>query len=188
MEGAATRAPAPAFCEDAQGAKTARTKGTPCRREAGTPSIIPVKPSFVTWQLRRLHSEIDAIDKQRGDVLAPTNAGTATSGRNRDRDWYARRALLNRMLRSLPKRLGFRDAQAFIRAFERANDTEFPSTRRRHRLTATQIRELERRVLQNEYPCMIARAIGCAEQTVMNRASQLRKRLASYAEFEGGGI
>ena len=35
---------------------------------------------------------------------------------------------------------------------------------------------------------MIAREIGCAEQTVLNRATQLRKRLATTAEHEGTGI
>ena len=146
-----------------------------------------MKPSFVTWQLRRLHAEIDAIDRQRGDVFSPVPSAAATTGRYTGRDRAARTALLARILRTLPKRLGFRDARTFVRAFEHANAlmAELP---RRRRLTPTQVRELERRVLNNEPPRMIAREIGCAEQTVLNRATQLRKRLATTAEHEGTGI
>ncbi len=92
------------------------------------------------------------------------------------------------MLRSLPKRLGFRDARAFIQAFERANDVRMDSIAGRRRLSAAQIRELERRVLNNEPSAMIAREIGCAEQTVLNRATQLRKRLSTMAEQDASGI
>jgi DNA-directed RNA polymerase specialized sigma24 family protein len=147
-----------------------------------------VKPSFVTWQLRRLHSELDAIDKQRGDLFAPEGTATATVGRSSLRDRAARRALLHRMLRSLPKRLGFRDARAFSLAFARAHDVPELSANARRRLTPAQVRDLEQRVLGGERPSYIARTIGCAEQTVMNRASQLRKRLAQCEEGDGSGI
>lgn len=146
-----------------------------------------MKPSFVTWQLRHLHSEIDTIDQQRGNVFAPTHESTATLGRNGTRDRAARRALLDRLLRSLPKRLGFRDAKALVRAFIRANQLGGPNATRR-RLQTIQIEELERRVMSQERPAEIARAIGCAEQTVLNRATQMRKRLASQFEGCGSGI
>lgn len=146
-----------------------------------------VKPSFVTWQLRRLHAELDAIDRQRGDVFSPVPRAVATTGRYSGRDRAARVALLGRILRSLPKRLGFRDARTFVRAFESANAL-VPDVPRRRRLSPAQVRELERRVLDNESPRIIAREIGCAEQTVLNRATQLRKRLATIAEHDGTGI
>jgi hypothetical protein len=92
------------------------------------------------------------------------------------------------MLRSLPKRLGFRDARSFARAFERAHDLHLPGAGIRRRLTHAQVRDLEQRVLNNESPALIARQIGCAEQTVLNRASQFRKRLAALAEQHGSGI
>jgi hypothetical protein len=147
-----------------------------------------VKPSFVTWQLRRLHAEIDAIDKQRGSSFSPVRIATASTGRAGSRDRAARRALLERMLRSLPKRLGFRDPRTFARAFERAHDLHLPPGGGRRRLTEAQIRELERRVMNNESPTLIAREIGCAEQTVLNRATQFRKRLTLLAEQQGSGI
>lgn len=147
-----------------------------------------MKPSFVTWQLRRLHAELDVIDQQRGDAFSPSGPSAMTTGREGGRDHAARRALVDRMLRSLPKRLGFRDARTFLRAFVRANEMNPSKSTGRRRLTATQIRELERRVLNNESPTAIAREIGCAEQTVLNRATQLRKRLASLAEQDTSGI
>ncbi|HVU34032.1 MAG TPA: hypothetical protein VHE61_11395 [Opitutaceae bacterium] len=146
-----------------------------------------MKPSFVTWQLRHLHAELDTMDKKRGDAFSPTNTGTATVGRSGERDHAARTALLDRLLRSLPKRFGFRDARAFLRAFVRANQLSDGTTRRR-RLMATEVEELERRVMQQERPAEIARAIGCAEQTVLNRATQLRKRLANQHEQFASGI
>ena len=146
-----------------------------------------MKPSFVTWQLRRLHTELDGIDKRRGAVPEPAKPA-AGPGREPVHDRAARRILLYRLMRSLPKRLGFRDARAFVHAFARANELAHPASAARRRLTARQIRELERRVLANERPAHIAQAIGCAEQTVLNRASQLRKRLAALAEEDASGI
>lgn len=147
-----------------------------------------MKPSFVTWQLRRLHAELDVIDKQRGDLVAPAHSSSAALGRSGTRDRAARRALLDRMLRSLPKRFGFRDARSFAQAFARASELGPAMIATRRRLSSLQVQELERRVLNNEHPADIARAIGCAQQTVLNRASQLRKRLADLSEKDGAGI
>lgn len=147
-----------------------------------------MKSSFVTWQLRRLHSGLDAIEKQRGDTSSPEDHLAAKAGRTGRRDRTYRRVLLDRMLRALPKRLGFRDARAFARAFARANHLLSTPTRARRRLTPAEVDELERRVLRNERPSAIARAIGCAEQTVLNRASQLRKRLSAFHEQYASGI
>lgn len=146
-----------------------------------------MKPSFVTWQLRRLHTELDGIDKRRGAVPEPAKPAEPQGG-GPAHERVARRMLLYRLLRSLPKRLGFRDARAFAQAFARANELPHQASAARRRLSAQQIRELERRVLANERPADIARAIGCAEQTVLNRASQLRKRLAALAEEDMSGI
>jgi hypothetical protein len=96
--------------------------------------------------------------------------------------------LLDRLLRSLPRRLGFRDARAFVRAFARANHLFSDQQPGRHRLTAAQVEELERRVLNQEQAAEIAAAIGCAHQTVLNRATQLRKRLAKQDEMFASGI
>lgn len=96
--------------------------------------------------------------------------------------------MIYRVLRALPEKLGFRDARSFAAAFARANALAEAANRPRRRLTPEQIRELERRVLNNERPLDIARAVGCAEQTVLNRATQLRKRLASMAEIDASGI
>lgn len=146
-----------------------------------------MKLSFVTWQLRRLHTELDGIDKRRGAVPAPEQPAEP-EGRTPVHDRVARRTLLYRLLRSLPKRLGFRDAHAFAQAFARANELHRAASGVRRRLTAAQVRDLERRVLANERPADIAHAIGCAEQTVLNRGSQLRKRLAALAEEDASGI
>ncbi len=132
--------------------------------------------------------EIDAIDKKRGDVFSPSHVSTATLRHSPARDRAARRAMLDRLLRVLPKRFGFRDARSFLQAFIRANELATSINRARRRLTPTEIRELERRVLNNERPGHIARVIGCAEQTVLNRATQLRKRLAETAELDGSGV
>lgn len=148
-----------------------------------------MKASFVTWQLRRLHAELDAIDQQRGDE--PSVGATASSkakGPRQTANDQAAHAALERMLRSLPKRLGFRDARAFLEAFSRAHKLRPATIPMRRRLSAEQVRELERRVLSHERASEIARAIGCAEQTVLNRASQLRRRLATAAEHDASGI
>ncbi|WP_146180318.1 hypothetical protein [Opitutus sp. ER46] len=145
-------------------------------------------PSFVTWQLNRLHEELDTIDAQRDNVIALPSPYGAKQRKRHPREEADRRALLDRMLRALPKRYGFRDARAFAYAFARANNLLTTPDRVRHRLTAAQVRELERRVLAHESPSRIARVIGCAEQTVLNRASQLRKRLAEAAERDASGI
>lgn len=142
----------------------------------------------MTWQLRRLHTELDTIDEQNGDLFAPAQPATQSPGRPGARERTARRALLDRVLRALPKRLGFRNARAFVTAVARANELELDTARARRRLTPEQIRELERRVLNNERPSQIAQAIGCAEQTVLNRATQLRKRLANLCERDASGI
>ena len=141
----------------------------------------------MTWQLRRLHVELDGIDKQRGDGYVPTEASMALAGRGRERDHAARRILLDRMLRSLPKHFGFRDAASFARAFLRA--TQRPAAQpARRRLGSVQVRELERRVLKHEKPAEIARDLGCAEQTVLNRATKIRKRIAAQFEADASGI
>lgn len=147
-----------------------------------------VKPSFVTWQLRRLHTELDAIDQESGSDFVPAADSTVPFPRPIVHERVVRRAYLERMLRTLPKRLGFRSARAFIEAVERAHHFTPGDTSARRRLSDTQVRELERRVLNNERPKDIARAIGCAEQTVLNRASQFRKRLAGMGEQDASGI
>ena len=58
----------------------------------------------------------------------------------------------------------------------------------RRRLTSAQIEELERRVFNQESAAQIAMAVGCAEQTVLNRATQFRKRLTAQHELDGSGI
>jgi hypothetical protein len=148
-----------------------------------------VKCSFVTWQLRRLHAELDSIETRRDEVFEPDAMAGFTSGRrNQYRDVAARRRLLGRMLRTLPKHFGFRDARAFALAFARANGlTEIVPAERR-RLSLAKIQELERRVLNEESPSEIARDLGCAKQTVLNRGSMLRKQLANRQEKEGSGI
>jgi hypothetical protein len=150
-----------------------------------------VKPSFVTWQLHRLHAELAGLDKKRGSSFRPdqlAGANAKSSGRELGRDRAARRTLLDRVLRSLPRRLGFRDPRSFAHAFARANCLLDTDTRARRRLTAAEVRDLERRVLNHESPAHIALAIGCAEQTVLNRASQFRKRLADQHECNGSGV
>ncbi len=147
--------------------------------------------SFVTWQLKRLHEEIEGID--RPDAARPQPAPKAepvpadlTADELRDR--ALRRLFLDQLLRALPRRLGFRSARAFANAFARANQLNAEASATRHRLTPVQVRELERRVLNNERPRDIARALGCAEQTVLNRSTQFRKRLARMAEQDASGI
>jgi hypothetical protein len=150
-----------------------------------------VKPSFVTWQLHRLHAELDGLDKKRGNTFRPDELGgdnAKSIGRHAGRDRAARRTLLDRVLRSLPRRLGFRDARSFAHAFARANCLLEADARARRRLTPAEVRELERRVLNHECSAHIALAIGCAEQTVLNRASQFRKRLAAQHEGDGSGL
>ena len=149
-----------------------------------------VKESFVTWQLRRLHHELDGLDKKRSKIFSPGHplAVGAPAGRGTARDGMARRTLLDRLLRALPHRLGYRDARAFARAFARAHGLLDGNGNGRRRLTPTQIEDLERRVMNYESPSQIALAVGCAEQTVLNRASQLRKRLAKQHEESGSGI
>ncbi len=143
----------------------------------------------MTWQLRRLHAELDALDKKRGDVFRPGNRSAASSSeRSLQRDRAIRRILLERLLRGLPRRLGFRDARAFVRAFARANHLLADRTATRRRLTAAQVQELERRVFNQESAAQIAGAIGCAEQTVLNRATQFRKRLTTQHEQDASGI
>lgn len=146
-----------------------------------------MKATFVTWQLRRLHSELDALDKQRGAHFQPGES-PGVFGRSTKRDRTIRRILLDRMLRSLPRRLGFRDARSFARAFARANHLTDDPQHTRRRLTTAQVVELEHRILSQESAASISRAIGCAEQTVMNRATQLRKRLAAQHEGFASGI
>lgn len=155
----------------------------PCDAE---PTVSSVKRSIVTWQLRRLHKELDAIDGQAVDVVAPLGSSLLPRGKSSARDRAARRAHVSRLLRALPKRFGFRDARAFARAFASVHQLE--SKPKRRRLSADQIRELEHRVLNNDRPADIAKAIGCAVQTVLNRASQLRKRLADICEQDASGI
>lgn len=147
--------------------------------------MVHVKPSIVTWQLRRLHKELDAIDTQAGAMYAPV-ADFPVPQQTGASDRASRRAHLDQLLRALPRRFGFRDARAFVKAVERAN--RLLSTHRHRRLTPAQVRELEQRVLNNEKPAEIAEAIGCAEQTVLNRATQLRRRLAQVAYQDGAGI
>lgn len=148
-----------------------------------------MKASFVTWQLRRLHAELDALDKKRGDVFRPgSRAAAASPERSLQRDRAIRRILLDRLLRGLPRRLGFRDARAFARAFARANHLLADHRPTRRRLTDAQVEELERRVFNQEPAAEIALAIGCAEQTVLNRATQFRKRLTAQHELDGSGL
>jgi hypothetical protein len=173
----------------------------PCFRECFMPQALPllppkrrmgrVKESFVTWQLRRLHAELDGLDKQRTDVFSPGHpaaGGTVSSGRTTARDTAARRTLVDRLLRSLPRRLGYRDARTFAHAFARANALVESGKRTRRRLSPAQVRDLERRVMNYEPTSHIAVAVGCAEQTVLNRATQLRKRLGAQHEQSGSGI
>lgn len=144
-----------------------------------------VKPSIVTWQLRRLHKELDAIDTQAGATYAPVTDFPVQQQTGAS-DRASRRAHLDQLLRALPRRFGFRDAKSFVKAVERAN--KLLPTHRHRRLTPDQVRELEQRVLNNEKPADIAEAIGCAEQTVLNRATQLRRRVAAAAEQHASGI
>lgn len=147
-----------------------------------------VKCSLVTWQLRRLHAELDAIDQQDDLEFVHEQRPAVVRRQGGNRDRAIRRILVDRLLRSLPKKLGFRDARLFMRAFARANHLLSGRRYTRRRLTPAQVEELERRVMSRERPSDIARAVHCAEQTVLNRAAQLRKRLADQHERDASGI
>lgn len=127
------------------------------------------------------------IDQEHGDLTASEPHPVASRNRKSKSD-ADRRTKIDRILRSLPKHLGFRDARSFARAFARANKLVTEPHGSRRRLTPAQIQELERRVLAHESPIVIARTIGCAHQTVLNRATILRKRLAGAIEGNASGI
>lgn len=84
--------------------------------------LAAVKSSFVTWQLRQLHAELDALDRRPAQATCLGYKLAVQGGEPGGKRARAARAiLLDRFLRSLPTRLGFPNPRAFAHAFARAN-------------------------------------------------------------------
>ena len=148
-----------------------------------------MKSSFVTWQLRQLHAELEAIDrrpKERTwlgyklafDVDEPTGKRASA----------ARAVLLDRFLRALPARLGFPNARSFASAFARANHLLTGGSYPRRRITARELSDVDRRLLDGESPAAIARALGCTEQIVLDRGAALTGRKSAEQQTDAAGI